>query len=414
MRSTNSFTLLFLPKSDKARNGVAPLYVRITVNGKRAILSLKRQVEISKWDAASGKLRGSGAFAIQINNYVNNTRLALLKIQEDLLNEGRILTAEAIKARHLGDDETFKKISDILNYHKTQMKRILKPGTLKNYVTTERYLYQFVEIKYKAEDFYLKQLNYQFITAFEIYLKDKRLKNGEPCLSNNGVMKHLERLKKLINLAQKLEWIDKEPFAKFSLHFDKVDKAYLTKSEVYSLSEFHSERTSLVKTKDIFLFACYTGLAYIDVKNLTSENIVKGIDGNDWIFTSREKTATTVKIPLLKPAKEILQKYKSEESGCELLLPVCSNQKMNKYLKEIATGLKIKKNLTFHVARHTFATTITLSNGVPLETVSKLLGHTKLATTQIYARVLEEKLSSDITILQNMLSAQDKEKQLTG
>lgn len=407
MRSTNSFTLLFLPKSDKARNGVAPLYVRITVNGNRAILSLKRSIEIIKWDATSGKLRGSGATAIQLNNYINQTRLALLKIQEDLISEGRILTANAIKARFLGEDDTFKRVSDILNYHKTHMKRVLKPGTLKNYVTTERYLYQFIETKFKAPDFYLKQLNYQFVTEFENHLHSMLNKNGITALSNNGVMKHLERFKKLANLAHKLEWIEKEPFSKFALHFDRVERDYLNNEELESLLKFKSTRITLNQTKDIFLFACYTGLAWIDVRNLTADNIVKGIDGNNWIFTAREKTDTVVKIPILKRAQQILDKYACSEKQDDYLLPVYSNQKTNKYLKEIAAELKIDKNLTFHVARHTFATTVTLSNGVPIETVSKLLGHTKIATTQVYARVLESKISADINILKGKIESDD-------
>ena len=153
----------------------------------------------------------------------------------------------------------------------------------------------------------------------------------------------------------------------------------------------------------MFLFACYTGLSYVDVKQLSDNHLVKGIDGRDWIHCTREKSQTPMKIPLLYKAKEILDKYNRLDTTSEFLLPICSNQKTNKYLKNIAIACDIHKNLSFHVARHTFATTVTLSNGVPLETVSKLLGHSKLSTTQIYARVVERKIGDDMEMLQQKL-----------
>ncbi len=228
-------------------------------------------------------------------------------------------------------------------------------------------------------------------------------------MSNNGVMKHLECFKKMINLAIKLEWLVKNPFCQFQLKFDKYDRQYLSKRELELIENtyFNSER--LERVKDIFIFSCYTGLSYIHVKQLTIHQIVKGIDNNYWIYTKREKTNEVVKIPLLPKALAVINKYKviSKRIGSEMLLPLYSNQKTNSYLKEIAKACDIRKNITFHVARHTFATTVLLSNGVPIETVSKLLGHTKLSTTQIYARVLEHKISEDI---QNLLKRLEKKK----
>jgi integrase len=218
-------------------------------------------------------------------------------------------------------------------------------------------------------------------------------------------MKHLERFKKMMNLALKLEWIDKNPFANTKLKFEKYEKEFLTKTELSILECEEFSKASLNRTNDIFIFACYTGLSFIDVKNLTHKNIVLGIDGNRWIYTKREKNDTPVKIPLLRNALHILKKYENQITDSDKLLPVISNQKINKYLKEINTIMGIRKKLTFHSARHTFATTVTLSNGVPIETVSKLLGHTKLSTTQIYARVLEQKISDDMNLLSAKLEA---------
>ncbi len=222
-------------------------------------------------------------------------------------------------------------------------------------------------------------------------------------------MKHLERFKKMINLAIKLEWLPTNPFQRFQLKFDKYDRQYLNDRELKLIEETYFNSDKLEKVKDVFIFACYTGLSYIDIKELRSNQIIKGIDGNDWIYTKRAKTDEIVKIPLLPKAQEIIKKYKNkpEVIVTGLLLPVYSNQKINSYLKDIVKMCGIKKHVTFHVARHTFATTVTLSNGVPIETVSKLLGHSKLSTTQIYARVIETKISED---MQNLMLRIEKKK----
>ena len=280
---------------------------------------------------------------------------------------------------------------------------------MKNYYTTEKYLNKFLAQKLKVNDIYLKQLNYRFIIDFEHFIRNYKPKKERRTLTNNGVMKHLERFKKMINLAIKLEWLVKNPFSQFQLKFDKYDRQYLSERELQLIenTNFTSER--LERVKDMFIFSCYTGLSYIDVKQLTQHQIVRGIDNNYWIYTKREKTNEMVKVPILPKALVIIDKYKTiaQEIDSELLLPLYSNQKTNSYLKEIAKQCGIPKNITFHVARHTFATTVFLSNGVPIETVSKLLGHIKLTTTQIYARVLEHKISEDID---NLLKRFEKKK----
>jgi len=241
-------------------------------------------------------------------------------------------------------------------------------------------------------------LNYRFICDFEQFLRNYRNTNNVCMLTNNGVMKHLERFKKIINLAIKLEWIPKNPFQMFQLKFDKYDRQYLTERELDLIENTSFNQERLERVKDIFIFSCYTGLSYIDVKELTNHQIVIRMDHKYWIHTKREKTNEMVKVPILPKALDIIEKYKgiAQMTNSATLLPLYSNQKTNSYLNEIAKACGIHKNVTFHVARHTFATTVMLSNGVPIETVSKLLGHTKLSTTQIYARVLEHKISEDI------------------
>lgn len=242
-----------------------------------------------------------------------------------------------------------------------------------------------------------------------MFLRSYSPKKDRKTCGTNGTMKHLERLKKLLNLAIKLEWLEKNPFRSYSFNFEKNDRQFLTERELHILEETIFTSDSLERVKDMFLFSCYSGLSYIDLKELTTNQIVKGIDGKEWIYTKREKTQQSVKIPLLESAKGIIKKYQEQHlKETKEVFPVISNQKINKYLKEIMNSIGIRKKITFHSARHTFATVVTLSNGVPIETVSKLLGHTKISTTQIYARVLENKLSSDISKLDQIIGEKRK------
>ncbi|GAA4274996.1 site-specific integrase [Aquimarina gracilis] len=360
------------------------------------------------WDVSKGKARGTSTNIRVLNNYLDSVYTKLLNCHKQLLEENKVISSHAIKSRFLGKDSVSKTLKELIEYHNTTMITVLKPGTIKNYFTTEKYLFTFLAKKKKIDDIFLKQLNYQFIIDFERFLRGARSKKKQLMLSNNGVMKHLERFKKMVNLAIKLEWITKNPFQQFQLKFDKYDREYLTERELSMLENTSFKNKRLEKIKDCFLFSCYTGLSYIDAKELTLNQITKGIDSNYWIFTKREKTNETIKVPLLPKALIILDKYKYNVS--DFLLPIPSNQKINSYLKEIMKDCGIYKNITFHVARHTFATTVMLSNGVPIETVSKLLGHTKLSTTQIYARVVESKISEDISNLLERFKAQEKTK----
>jgi len=279
----------------------------------------------------------------------------------------------------------------------------LNGGTQKNYYTTEKYISKFLLKSYKTIDMYLRELDYNFILKFEKYLRGYVPTCHQRKMGNNTVMKHIERFRKLINLGLKLGWIERDPFINFKAHIIKTEREFLSLDELDMIEkkQFTIERLQLVK--DLFVFSCYTSLSYIDVINLKEDNINIGIDGELWIHYRREKTTKVIRIPLLPKALQIIEMYKknikSKTQGS--IFPKISNQKLNSYLKEIADVCGIKKNLTFHIARHTFATTVTLSNGIPIETVSKLLGHSKISTTQIYAKVIERKVSDDMKRLRD-------------
>ena len=398
MRTNQTFSISFFTRKKKNHSDAALLYARITVNSKSMEMSLKRIVPIAKWNASQGKMIGNGHEAYQINRKLEETRSLLYNAYDSLIKEDKVITSQLVKARFLGTDQKHKTLLELLSYHSEKMKKVLKYGTMKNYSTTEKYLKDHLKKHHYTSDIYLKQINYEFTLGFESYLRDR------PGLGNNGIMKHMERFKKLMRLAQDLDWIEKNPTKRFKLHFDKVDVVYLSKPELEKIKNQKLEKTTHKINRDVFIFACYTGLAYSDVKALKKEHIQIGVDGKKWIFTRRMKTNTTVRIPLLKEAEQILDFYRSHPkvSTEEILLPVYSNQKTNQYLQEIAKGLKIRKKLSFHTARHTFATTVTLANGVPIETVSKLLGHHKISTTQIYARVIDTKIVDDLSHIRNL------------
>ena len=255
-------------------------------------------------------------------------------------------------------------------------------------------------------------MSYSFITRFELFLRKYKPLDHQRPLGNNTIMKHIQRVRKVVNLAVKLEWIDKDPFAKYKCKFTPSTRKYLSDEELASFEALSDLGDRLQYVKDLFVFSCYSGLVYIDTMNLTSKNIVIGIDSSKWIYTDRQKSSKSVRIPLLPKAEALITKYRKDPRSiyAGTLFPRISNQRLNSYLKELADLAGIKSKLTFHVARHTFATTIALMNGLPIETLSKILGHSKISTTQIYAKVLNQKVSMDMGNLKMVIKAKEEEK----
>ena len=404
MLENSRLSVVFVTRKLNLENGNIRLYARVTVDGKRAEFILNRELQVSLWDENRKRGKGFSKYVISLNKYIDQVFTGLHEAHRQLLQEEVDITSAGIKARYLGEDERGKTLLDLITYHNTSMHSSLRIGTMKNYYSSERCIKLFLNEELGVEDVLLKKLNYAFIVDFEQYLRKYKPTTRMGC-ANNGAMKHMERLKKMSRLAVKLEWLEKDPFVNFKLRFEKTERHFLTERELQLIEETTFIVPSTQQIKDLFIFACYTGLSFIDVHELKTDHLVKGIDGNDWIYTKRTKTDEPLKIPLLPKAKEILDKYKDEQDMVSegRLLPIYSNQMMNRVLKDIAIACGIRKKITFHVARHTFATAITLSNGVPLETVSKLLGHTKLSTTQIYARVVEKKVGEDMQNLKEIM-----------
>lgn len=287
---------------------------------------------------------------------------------------------------------------EIFKEHNDQVNNLIgqdfAAGTAERYRTAKSYLAEYILHDYGKKDIPVKQVDHAFITGFEYYLKTKR-----NC-SHNTAIKYIVNFKKIIRIAYANGWITKDPFSNYKVRLRNVEREFLTAEEIQLLMDTAFNNHRLEHVKDCFIFCCFTGLAYADVKKLTHDDFVTGIDGELWIYTKRTKTRTKSNIPVLPTALMILEKYEdSPYLVKEKVLPILTNQKMNAYLKEIADLSGIKKNLTTHLARHTFATTVTLSNGVSIESVSKMLGHKNLRTTQHYAKILNRRVSDNMRLL---------------
>ncbi|MBZ9731241.1 site-specific integrase [Salegentibacter sp. JZCK2] len=405
MRTSKTFSILFWVYSSRVKNNQTNLYVRISLDSRRVNISLKSKVPFDLWDSSTQRVNGNSKQAREANNLISETRTKIFQNYQDLRFQNKKVTADLLKSNFLGEGPRDKTLLDILEYHKQKIEKTLTKGTIRNFGVTEKYVLKFLNEELKTTTIYLNELNYKFINDFANFLFNYWPKGHVNAMSHNTVMKHLQRLRKIVTLAFHLEWVEKDPFIRWKPTFQKKERDFLNLNELKQIEDFNFYNDRLDRVRDLFVFSCYTGISFTDMNDLTKDNVRNGLDGQKWIFTSRNKTKAKVKIPLLDKALEILEKYDDHPMTeiTQSLLPIITNVKVNLYLKEVADLCDIKKNLTFHMARHTFATTVTLSNGVPIETVSKLLGHTKIATTQIYARVLEDKLSEDMSELSRKL-----------
>ena len=404
-----TFNLLFFIKKNKIRtNGTAPIYLRITIDGKAAEIAAKRYIDPKKWDNKAHKAVGNSQEAKILNAYLKTLEQQVYDFHYLMLKEEDFVTAESLKSKLLGTDVTTRMLIPIFQEHNDKVEALVgkdfAPGTLERYKTSLKHTQEFLNWKYKVSDIDITKIDHVFIMDYDFWLRSVR-----KC-ANNTAVKYIKNFKKIIRLCMANGWLSKDPFLGYKAKLKVVERPYLTKDEIQAIyeKEFASDRLNQVR--DFFIFSCFTGLAYVDVKQLSKSNINIGIDGDQWIFTRRQKTDTSTRVPLLPLARELVLKYENHPQcvNSDVLFPILSNQKMNSYLNEIASICGINKELTFHIARHTFATTVTLSNGVPIESVSKMLGHTNIKTTQHYAKILDKKVSEDMSVLRNLLQKEEE------
>ena len=400
----NSFGCFFyLKKKGKSLSVELPIYLRITIDSDYAELSTKRKCFKSSWNVKAGRAEGKTDYAKSINTYLDTLQQKVFEGKRRLIEVDEEVTPAKVKHLMLGGKANKEKymLMEQFKIHNEQMQALIgrdyAESTLDRYETSYRHTLQFLQDKYKVSDIDIEKLNYDFITNYEFWLKTVR-----KC-DHNTTMKYLANFKKIVIRCVKSGKLARDPFVGFVMSKKEVEREVLNDDQLRRIAQenFSAERMAIVR--DIFLFCCFTGLAYADIKKLKQTEIIKGNDGGLWIIAKRQKTNVTSRIPLLPAALEIIERYKNHPQ-CTLkgmVLPVISNQKMNSYLKPIADRCGIHFCLTFHIARHTFATTVTLSNGIPIETVSKMLGHRNLKTTQHYAKILDKKISDDMKKLKD-------------
>ncbi len=397
--------ILFYPKkSQQDKKGLVPIYIRITVNGVRNEVSSNRKIEFSKWESNSQRGKGRSEETRALNNHLDYLENQIKHNFNSLNEKETEITAEILRDMLIGKHQkrfslvtVFETNNKLIELEKGQK---YSQSTIDQYKTTFERLKLFMLQEYNCGDMDLTKLDVLFIRRFEIFLKTKYT------IEHNTIMKHLKQLKKVVHFAQQMGYIDKDPFILHQTAFKQFSRESLTQIELNSIEEHNFNIKRLDRVKDVFLFVCYTGFSYSDLFLLTPECVTKGIDGKNWIIYEREKTGVRASIPILSQAQAIIDRYK-DDPECRVsnkLVPVISNQKLNSYLSEIADLCDINKHITMHLGRHTFATTVTLTNGVPIETVSKMLGHTSIKTTQIYSKVVDTKISKDMHDLNNKLN----------
>lgn len=405
MLGKNFSLLFFLKKPKNYTSGEMPIYMRITVDGLAKEMTTSCKCDPQAWNQKAEKVFGKSEQIKTINNNLTALQVKAFEARRLLIEQNKDVTAEAVKNFLTGQDEKPRMILDVFREHNERMAALVNtefsPATLERYKTSLEHTRAYIQWKYQKDDLSITQLDFDFVTDYEFWLKGVRKCN------HNTAIKYISNFRKIVNRCIRSGWLTRDPFLGFKMTKREVERIALSQTEIQAIADkvFPSDRLSQVR--DIFLFCCFTGLAYADIKKLKRSEIGIGIDGGKWIFTSRQKTETASRIPLLPAGIAIMEKYK-EHPQCineNRLLPVLSNQKMNAYLKEIADLCGIQKKFSFHIARHTFATTVTLSNGVPIETVSKMLGHKNLRTTQHYAKIMDRKVSDDMQILKQKLLA---------
>ena len=388
--------LFFIKRTKLLRNAEAPVYMRITVNGKRLELSINRSIELEKWSSVKGAAIGNTKEARSLNMYIDAIRTQLHSYIQFLRESDKPISAQSIKNKYLGIDDKGETILKLYKEHNENATKLIGidyvADSVQRHTTTYRHIQNFIKKKYDEDDLEIKYIDYKFITDLIMYFK---IDMG---VGHNTAMKYLKNLKKIIRIAIARGIINRDPYLNVNMKIKQKERDFLSEDELNKIINHKFSIERLEQVKDAFLFSCFTGLAHIDLKRLTLSNIQIGTDGAKWIKTKRKKTNGVSNIPMLPITEMLIDKYKKHPYCLEkeVLLPVLSNQKMNAYLKEIADICGIEKNLTSHVARHTFATTVTLNNDVPIETVSKMLGHSSIKMTKIYAKLLDKKVGRDM------------------
>lgn len=406
MKKLELLKVNFIVRSDKKEEGISPVLMVLYLGGRRAYVSTGVKVELNNWDAKYGRFNSGTSKDRSMNEVLERMRINVI----DTYNENKFkqddLTVEQLRRLVMGESEvTSKNLLELCSIYNSKNASLvgveLHKDTFRRYLANAVKLGDFVQMKFKAKDIPISSIKYSFAIEFEHYLKT------ELKLHQNTLVKCMQYLIRVLDYAVKYEWLDKNVLAGYKCPVKESRREYLTHDELQRIIDKNIPVARLREVRDCFVFCCYTGYAYKDAASLSPDHIGTGINGLKWIYTSRQKTENVSNVPLLEPAQEIIQRY-ADHPECvskNKLLPMKSNQKLNAYLKELADICGITKHLTTHMARHTFATTVLLANGVSMEATSKMLGHNSIKTTQIYGRILESRVGAEMEMLSKKLAA---------
>ena len=403
MRST--FRILFYLKRNAPKsNGLVPVMCRITVNGKISQFSCKLDVDEKHWDVKTGRMTGRSVVALEANRMLDKIRVSINKAYQDICDKDNYVTAEKVRNAFLGMGMNHETLLAVFRQHNEdyakQVGKIKSQRSYWKYCTVYNHLSEFIRQRYKVSDIALKELAPAFITDFELFLRTEK----NHC--TNTIWSYMMPFKRIIYMSINNGWLQRDPFYAYSITKEETKRGFLSKEEIKMLIEGSFKKKSYELIRDLFIFCCFTGLSWTDMANLTKENLQTSFDGHLWIKTNRQKTGTETNLRLLEVPLRIIKKYEGcSEDGKLLPVPCYPNCKNG--IKVIAKKCGIEKNVTWHMSRHSFATTVCLSNDMPIETLSKMLGHRSIRTTQIYAKITAEKVSNDMEKLSQALSSME-------
>jgi site-specific recombinase XerD len=393
-------TLFYYKKTRVAKNGEVPVMLRVTVNGLRAETSVNLKVNPKFWNAVAGKSVGDSRRDYEVNARLDTIRMRVMQIHREMEIDREKITAQKVVDKYLGRDaKPVIMLLDLFREHNEKCRKLsgngMAPATVKRYETSLRHTEAFIQFRFGKNDIPVSEVDHKFITDYEFYLRSER-----NCCHNSAV-KYLKNFGKIIRIAFANDYLAKDPFANIRFKFEETDPCFLNEDEVQRLIDKPISIERLAVVRDTFVFQCYTGLSFSDVKGLRAEHLVSDNDGALWIRKKRQKTGNMCNIPLLNPARDILDRYKNHPVCLKngVLLPVISNQKMNAYLQELADICGITKRISSHAGRHSFGTSVCLANGVSIENVAKMLGHSDTKMTRHYARVLDRSIMRDMAIV---------------
>jgi len=397
MRSSLSI-LFYLKHGCPSKDGRLPLMCRLTIDGESTSFSCKRKIPPEKWDARKGEMSGDEVESQVINQELESLRQQLLSDFSAILQEYGSIRPQWLKDYTMGAPERQEMLLYMFNKHNEDFGKMVGHGksskSYQRYVIVYRHLRTFIRMRYQLEDIRVKHVTITLINAFEQYLRSTL------GLKNNTVWVYMITFKHIISLARAAGAIRSDPFATYKNRFEQVERGYLTEEELQKVLLFPLDNPTQRLVRDLFAFSAFTGLSYSDIKALRWENLRTLFEGQMWIATRRRKTNTPSNLLLLDIPRRILEKYGNRDSPFIFKIP--SNNCCNEYLLDLGRRCGIATRITFHVARHTFAT-LSLSKGIPIETLSSILGHTSIRTTQIYAKITNQKIKDDMTLLSDRI-----------